>query len=231
MDAIILAWAKAIRAADTGIRVWEDPTYHDMTKANQDMVAACHVLCPNRQIFLSANDDYRAYFAEQRNKGAELQFYSCSGPVRLMDPYAYHRLQAWTCWQSGATATYFWAFGDTGGAPAWNEYAAKGSAYTPLFLGADSVTAGKHMEACREGVEDFEYLAMLHDAVDAAVAKGSSSDTVTRARNALAELPNRVCASGITKSFGWRDENVDRSVADKARREILDLLAALQEGK
>ena len=231
MDAIILAWAKVIRAADTGIRIWEDPTYHDMTKANQDMVAACHVLCPNRQIFLSSNDENRAYYAQQQKKGIELQFYSCSGPVRLLDPYAYHRLQAWTCWQTGATATYFWAFGDTGGASAWNEYAAKGSAYTPLFLGADSVTAGKHMEACREGVEDFEYLAMLHDAVDAAAAKGTSSDTVTRARNALAELPNRVCASGVTKSFHWNDEHVNRTDADKARREILDLLVALQEGK
>ena len=49
-DAVIFAWAKAIRAANTGLQIWEDPTYGDMTLANQEMVAACHVLCPNPDI-------------------------------------------------------------------------------------------------------------------------------------------------------------------------------------
>ena len=228
-DAIILAWAKAIRAADTGLRVWEDPVYQDMTKANQDMVAACHVLCPNRQIFSSRNQDYRDYFAAQRNKGTELAFYSCSGPVRLLDPYAYHRLQAWSCWRYGAKATFFWAMGDNSGASCWNEYAIKGAGYTPLFLDATTVTPGKHMEACREGVEDYEYLAMLSDAIDEASKKGIAGDLLDRAKKALDELPKQVCESGATSSWRWRDEKVDRTAADTARVAILDQLAALRD--
>jgi hypothetical protein len=230
-DAVILAWAKAIRAAGAGVRVWEDTVHKDMAKANQDMVAACHVLCPNRQIFLFAPQDYRDYFVGQRERGATLEFYSCSGPARLLDPYAYHRLQAWTCWQYGATASYFWAFGDDGGGTSWNEYAQKGSAYTPLFLDAASVTAGKHLEACRESIEDYECLAMLRDAIADADASGRRSDALDRARTVLASVPGEVCDRGKSLTFRWSAENVDRAAADRARIEILEALAALQEKK
>ena len=47
-DRIILAWARAVRAAGTGVRVWEDPLHEAPAKASQEMMAACHVLCPNR---------------------------------------------------------------------------------------------------------------------------------------------------------------------------------------
>ena len=229
-DAVILAWAKAIRAADTGIRVWEDPVYGDMSKANQDMVAACHVLCPNRIIFLRARQSYRDYFVEQRNRGIALEFYSCSGPARLLDPYAYYRLQAWTCWRYGAQAMHFWAFSDASGASSWNEYLVKRNAYTPLFLDATTVVAGKQMEACREGVEDYEYFVMLREAIDQAAQRGADDALLERARALLTQRPAEVCEAGKSTTMRWHNADVDRAVADQARTEVLDTLTALQGG-
>ena len=229
-DEVILAWAKAIRAADTGIRVWEDPIYEDMTEANPAMVSACHVLCPNRAIFLRANQAYRDFFTAQRDRGSALEFYSCSGPARLLDPYAYYRMQAWTCWQYGATGSYFWAFGDGGGAPSWNGYILPGSDYTPLFLDETSVTAAKELEACREGIEDYEYLRMLRDAIATAATRGVRAEVLEQARKVLAEVPERVCKAGASETFRWSDA-IDRTLADQARVEILDTLAALETAK
>jgi hypothetical protein len=229
-DAIILAWAKAIRAADTGIRIWEDPIYRgDMTKANPDMIAACHVLCPNRPIFLSSPQSYRDYYVARRNEGIALEFYSCSGPVRSLDPYAYHRLQAWECWRYDAQAMYFWAFGDTGYGSSWNEYAARGTDYCPQFLGPKTVTAGKHLECAREGVQDFEYLVMLRDAVAEAESAGKAGDAVKHAKQLLAELPEQVLEAGASDSLWWR-EDIDRNMADTARVKVLDALVALGGG-
>jgi hypothetical protein len=42
-----LAWARAVRAAGTGVRIWEDPMHADPAQANPEMMAGCHVLCPN----------------------------------------------------------------------------------------------------------------------------------------------------------------------------------------
>jgi len=225
-DEIILAWAQAIRAAETGLRIWEDPIYKDMDKANPEMVAACHVLCPNRPIFLRADQGYRDYFAEQRERGISLEFYSCSGPARLLDPYSYYRLQAWDCWQHGAEATYFWALADTGGASSWNEYTTKHNAYTPLFLDDTSVTAGKRLEVCREAVEDYEYFVMLAQAIADAPGRGVDDAVIARARGLLAELPAQVLEAGKTSGFRWVDD-LDRTLADQARVAMLDAMVEL----
>ncbi|MFO7973806.1 MAG: hypothetical protein R6V12_04145 [Candidatus Hydrogenedentota bacterium] len=227
-DETILLWAKAINAMNTGIRIWEDPIYRgDMAQANQEMVRACHVLCPNRPIFLNSPESYRQYFVDRRNEGIALEFYSCSGPVRLLDPYAYHRMQAWECWKYKADATYFWALGDTGGGSSWNEYVAPGTDYCPFFLAPASVTAGKHMESIRESVEDFEYLVMLREAIARAEQADKPAETIGKARALLEELPNQVLEASRADTFRWK-EPLDRGFADRARMQIADMLVQLQ---
>jgi GNAT superfamily N-acetyltransferase len=228
-DAIILAWAKAIEGSQAGLKIWEDPTYSDLSAANPEMIEACDLICPNRQIMLAAGLAYQAYLAEQLAKGIELAFYSCSGPARLLDPYAYYRLQAWTCWQQGASESHFWAFGDNGNASSWNEYGTINRvAYTPLFLDATSVTPAKQMEAAREGVEDYEYLFMLRDAIAQAEQSGISPEIIEQARTVLTERPDQVLSAsyGDNPAFWWSEE-IDRGRADQARVEILDLLVSL----
>ena len=223
-DEIILAWARAIRAANTGVKIWEDPCHADPTAANQAMMRACHVLCPNRPTFLKASPAYREYFVQRREQGSELAFYSCSGPVQSLDPYTYHRLQAWTCWEFDARASFFWAFGDGGGGSSWNEYAAPRAGYVPFFLDATSVTAGKHMEALREGVEDYEYLVMLKTCLADVENAGRKNTALDRARRLLADATQRVCHAGGADDLDWQRQK-DRTRADEVRREILDLLS------
>ena len=226
-DEIILAWAKALRAANTGVKIFTDPTHANPAQANQEMMAACDVLCPNRPMFLAGNQAFRDYYAQRRAAGTELAFYSCSGPARLLDPYAYHRLQAWTCWQQGAQSSSFWAFGDAGGGSSWNEYAQQRStSYTPLFLDMESVTAGKHMEAIRESVEDYEYFVMLRDKVAAAEKAGAKSPALKRARALLATGADRVLNAPDASKLSWFAPK-DRSLADAVRMEILEALESL----
>ncbi len=226
-DEIILAWAQALRTANTGVKIWEDPTHGNPAKANQTMMAACDVLCPNRPMFLAGNQPFRDYYAQRHAAGTELAFYSCSGPARLLDPYAYHRLQAWTCWQQGARSSYFWAFGDAGGGSSWNEYAQQRSAaYTPLFLDPAGVTAGKHMEAIRESIEDYEYLVLLRDKLAAADKAGRTGLPVDRARRLLAGAADRVLHAPDAGKLTWSAPK-ERGIADAVRMEILEALEAL----
>ncbi len=221
-DGVIAAWAAPIHAAQTGLRVWEDPIYDDMSQADPSLAAASDVLCPNRTIFRPAPQAYRDYYETARRQGTALEFYSCSGPVRLLAPYTYFRMQAWDCWVYRGEATYFWAFADGAGASSWNEYTLTRNAYTPLFLDAHSVVRGKHMEACREGIEDFEYLTMLR----AAVEKGGESEAAKKGRQLLEEAPRRVADAGWGK-IQWYAEESDTTLADRTRVEILEALAAL----
>jgi len=221
-DAIIIAWANAIRAAGADLTIWEDPTYDSVSESQAAMAAVCDVICPNRTIFLRADEEYRNFYRAQRDAGKRLEFYSCSGPSTLLDPYSYYRLQAWTCWKEGAEASYFWAFGDNADISPWNEYLAPRNVYMLSFLDDISVTPAKMMEAAREGVQDYEYFVLLQAAVDAAPA-GPAKDAAAKL---LAELPDRVLDAGTTLGLMWHDE-MDRTHADAARVEILDALATL----
>ena len=235
-DDIILEWAKAIRAANTGIRIWEDPTYRDMSQATEAMIDACHVLCPHLKIFLNTSapirppavaQAFRDYYTRKRDQGIELAFYTAGGPARLLDPYAYYRITAWTCWRYGAKAMYFWALTDTGGASSWNEYVTPKTPYAPLFLAADSVTAGKHLEAAREGVQDYEYFVMLDRAVREASAQGAKRPAAEKARQLLESLPAGVCEAAVSQHTRWLEDKVDRTLADEARIRVLAALTAL----
>ena len=149
-----------------------------------------------------------------------LQFYSCSGPARLLDPYSYYRLQAWHCWQIGASGSWFWSFGDNEGSSSWNEYLATAGPYTPLFLDDASVVAGKQMEAIRESVEDYEYFGMLRQAIERAKTAGKAGPETDSAEALLTNRVQQVLtAQGVNKLF-WRDPK-DRGQADTLRIEVL----------
>lgn len=226
MDATILAWARAIRTAGSGVQVWEDPIHKDPFAASQAMLGAIDLLCPNRQMCYQY-PKYGEYYTQKRPAGTKLEFYSCAGPVRLLDPYSYHRLQAWDCWRHGAQSMYFWAFSDSGGASSWNEYAMAHACYTPLFLDERGVTAGKHMEAIREGVEDYEYLAMLRVAVAEAEKAGRGGAALASAKTLLDHAAERVCTAKDVAQWHWSAPK-DRAVADRVRVEILDALEGLK---
>ena len=223
----IIAWSRAIHAAEPDVIVWEDPTFQDPQSAPAEFWTACDVICPNRVMWLTGSEALREFYPDQQRQGRTLQFYSCSGPARLLDPYSYYRLQAWHCWQIGATGSFFWAFGDDGGASSWNEYAAKRPAFTPVYLDEQSVTPAKQMEAIRESVEDYEYFAMLRDAIARARDRQIASDRLAAAQALLDDRVGEVLASPGVEQIFWHDSK-DRSRADGVRVEILKMLAELR---
>jgi len=223
----IVAWARAIRAAQPKVLIWLDPTYKDPRKAPPELFDACDILCPNRPMWLAGGKRFEQFYLEQKQRGRTLQFYSCSGPAKLLDPYSYHRLQAWHAWHVGGTGSFFWAFGDNSKASSWNEYLAVAGPYTPLFLDAQSVTAGKHMEAIRESAQDYEYLVMLRAAVHRAKSAGRGGAEVARAERLLDAGVAEVLASPGADQIHWHVPK-DRSKADALRVKLLEALAALR---
>lgn len=223
----LLAWARAIRAAEPDVLIWEDPTYRNPSAAPAELFDVCDILCPNRPMWLGQGKPFAKFYRDQRTKGRTLQSYSCSGPAKLLDPYSYHRLQAWHCWDIGGTGSFFWAFGDNSGASSWNEYFAKAGPYTPLFLDDSSVTAGKHMEAIRESVQDYEYFVLLKAAVERAKSAGRSDAAVGRAQNILGNAAAEVLRSEDVAKLRWHEPK-DRTAADSARLRILEALMALK---
>ncbi len=226
-DRIIVEYAKVIRAAQPDVVIWEDPTWPDPTQATPELFELSDVLCPNLPMWISRGQSFADFYVQQRQAGRRLWFYSCSGPGRLLDPYSYHRMQPWFCWKYGAEGAGYWAFGDSNGASSWNEYASQVGAYTPLFLDRNSVTSGKHFEAIREGVEDFEYLCLLRKRVEALERQGVQNGALKAARTLLNSAADRVTGGMTSATLIYWKAPKNRSVADQVRGEILEALMRL----
>lgn len=225
-DEIIIGWARAIKAAEPEVVIWEDPAWRVPKEGTPEMYAVSDVLCPNRPMWLGADKSFAEFYLDQQTRGKTLQLYSCSGPARLLDPYAYYRLQAWHAWSIGATGSFFWAFGDNGKASSWNEYASAGGPYTPLFLDDSSVTGAKQMEAIRESAQDYEYFVMLSEAVQRARDDERTSSACQDAQRLLDQAVGDVLtAQGVTDLHWHAPKNRER--ADRIRVELLQSLANL----
>jgi F5/8 type C domain len=223
----LLPWARAVRRAGTGVRVFEDATFQPPPALPPALAGLLDVFCVHRTLGLLHGSSYWSAVTALRSPTRRLEIYQARGPTRTMSPYSYYRLQAWQAFAVGAEGSSFWAFADGGGLGSWNELAVTRAAYTPLFLAPDSVTAGKHMEAIVESEHDFEVLSLLRDAVQAAEADAPRRPLVEEARRLLRDEPARVLGKPTLDGLAWtRDEDPTR--ADTVRAEAADLLVRLR---
>jgi hypothetical protein len=225
----IVLWAEAIEAAAPEVVIWEDVVYRDPTEAPARLFEVCDVLSPNLPMFMGFNPEGRQVYVNQTKAGKTLWFYSCSGPGKQLDPYNYHRGQFWWSLKYGSVGSCYWAFGDEGGSGnSWNAYLQTRNQYSPLFLDATSVTRGKHMEAIREGAQDYEYFVMLRKRIEELEKRGVSNPVLEKAKGVLNEGPERVVAQLEGAPITWGKE-FDRSLMDQVRVEVLEALVELED--
>lgn len=204
-------WADAVRGAATGLKIFENPLGLGST---QRVLPLTDVLCLSREE-LARSPDAGAMVALRRPEQS-LAFYSAAGPARGLDPYTYYRLQPWLCWRYGATESHFWSFSDNGRTSSWNEYLAQNVGFVPYFLDATSAYSSKQMESLREGVEDYEYLALLRD-------RCASQKDGTQCSEILQRSVAAVLDADGASNFAWTTPK-SRGAADVARLQILDYL-------
>ncbi len=222
-DAIIIAWAKAIKATCPDITLFEDPTYLDPTKALPELFTCVDILCPHTPHRVSKGKSFRDFYVKQREDGRTLWLYSCNGPARHLDPVTYHRGQMWNAFDMGAVGTFYWALGCGGGiGNSFKAYHQTGLEYSPFFVSDTSVMQSKHSEAIREGVQDYEYMVMLRDRI-AELRKQGKSAQADQKQTVLDASLKRVIDSIIADGMDWRREK-DRSIMDQSRIAILKAL-------
>lgn len=225
---IIAAWGNAINAAQPGVVVWEDPCYEEPTQVDAKVFAACDALCPNMFHWMTYGTDFQDFYLAQQAAGKDLYFYACSGPGKLLDPIYYHRAQFWWALQTQARGSFYWAFGDEGGGSSFQAYTQGRTQYSPLFITPTEVVTGKHMEAIREGAQDYEYFAMLRARVAELEQQGVSTPLVAEAKALIQELPVQVTSRLSSGAAMWHQPDKERDFMDEARLQALEMLSRLQ---
>lgn len=194
------AWIAALKKADPRVKIFMNPSVSSLIKTKvRDVADNSDILCAHRFSYVREKKPAEAFFANAAAKGKEFHFYACSGPVRISDPTYYYRLTSWLAFSQGATGIGFWSFSDTGkAASSWNEYSSLRHSYTPAFLSGDAAIPSIHLEALREGIQDYTLLTMLKEASE----KHPTNPHAEQAREILK------AASGLLKA-GESVDDVD----------------------
>ena len=220
----IFAWCEAIRAGEPRFKIWEDPIYNPITATPKELLEVCDTICPNRPLWMGSPKSYEETIRPFIAAGKRLDFYSCSGPVLLLDPYAYHRLQAWQLFREGGKGSFFWAFYDGTGTP-WNAYRETSVGFAPLFIEPDNpeIIPTKQIAAMRESTFDFEILTMYKNRLEEAKSKGAN---VEAEEQWLTEQIDAVIRDESARNTQWPKAK-DRTGADRVREEILRRLETM----
>jgi len=225
-DAHLLAWGKAIKAGAPQVRLFSDPIWREPAKAqSQESFSLPDILCPHPDWA----DNYFVKIAH-RNK-QNLWFYNGLGLRRLGDPQLGYRQMAWRVFRDGGVGEGFWSFGDlSGAATSWNEYNAARPTYAPAFIDTDTVYNSIHWDAVRDGVTDYEELALLRDAIQ----KSSNAALKTQAQKVLNDA---VAAATTLASEGSVDDdkgiydwnrNIDPTVVDAQLLKVRAMLETMR---
>jgi hypothetical protein len=224
-DTHAVAWAKPIAAAAPELMLFSDPIWErpDQTKT-PEALTLMDVLCFHIPVYYQGGAPVRDFVQKLRADGKTIWLYQATGPVRAYDPQLSYRQLAWHSFSIGGSGVGSWALTDTGGTPtSWTEYSVSNTSYAPIFVSEKSANTSLHWEAMREGVEDYEELAMLQDAIIA------SKDAAwkTRAEKVLADAVQTVTANWDAKR-AWTSER-DPNLTDAALQKVRALLS--QKGK
>ena len=121
---------------------------------------------------------YPDWFGTIKSFGKELWTYECLRPMKAKEPYSYYRLLPWRAFKRGQTGAGFWIYYyglnfEPGTVP-WDDsirphgfsgvvYGAKAS---PVSRNGENIIPSRRWEAWREGVEDYQYLFELQQAIN-----------------------------------------------------------------
>jgi len=209
--------ASALKSVASEVGVFSNPQWRDPTKAkDQNAFLLPDILCTSG---IYAMDFYEKL---RRDHGRQLWFYTTPPGVHALDPQGFYRDYAWEVFAMHGVGEGWWAFGDTTTPTSWNAYNSAYGGYSPVFLDEDHVYNSIHWEAVREGVEDFEILSMLNDAIQ----KSANPQQKERAQKIL-DAAVTIAKKNYNK--GQWPSQTDPDVVDAELTKVRDMLEQMDQ--
>jgi hypothetical protein len=142
------------------------------------------------------------WFSAIKSFGKEIWAYECLRPMKARMPYSYFRLIPWRAFRRGQTGAGFWIYylglDFKPGAAFWNDTlrplgvssVVYGTKTSPVGGLTENIVPSRRWEAWREGVEDYQYLYELQQAINKIRTKDPA--TAKKAQDTLDRQVNRV---------------------------------------
>ncbi len=185
--------AKLIRRADPNILIYTDPTSGTNRQSLEMLDGLIDIWCPSSELLERFTDEIIP-FAKQ--VGKEVWFYDAAGRAKTLSCLGIYRRRFWFAWDMGFTGAGWWCYASNANADRWEGITSFGDFFATVYDGSEGqVVSSKRWEVAREGIEDYEYLYLLREAIRNAEKRGVSGEVLEEARKILREVPTRIEAN------------------------------------
>ncbi len=182
--------AKVVRQADPEILIYTDPTSGTTMKSVEMLTGLIDIWCPSSELLERLGDEL---IPAAKRVGKHVWFYDAAGGARTLSCLGIYRWRFWYAWNLGLTGAGWWtyAYGDH----LWDSTNPAGDYYSTVYRAPGAIVTSKRWEVAREGIEDYEILHLLKDAIRRAKEKQISDPAVAEAEQLLRTLPVTVEAA------------------------------------
>lgn len=201
----VVAAGEAVRKADPQALIIENPYRAATWDMLRRMDPVVDIWCPELKW---AEGDLLEFFRD----GSQI-LWSYQVLPKESPAFSHYRRSFWDCRHKGITGQGFWCYADLGGSN-WDPLDGGRTDYAVVYDGdPDELIPSVRWEAWREGTEDYTYLWMLQEAVEAG-----------RGTAAQAEQARRL----LTDTVADMARTTSPAALSDARETALRLLAAMQ---
>ena len=221
----LVAVAKLAREADPNILIYTDPTSGTTMESVKMLTGLIDIWQTSTELLERLGPEI---LPEAHRVGKEVWFYDAAGGAKTLSSLGIYRERFWRAWREDFTGVGWWVY-SMHGVDRWDGPNATGEFYASVYEGANGPITSKRWEASLEGVQDYERLYLLRQAITEAEKRGVSQADLEAAKRLLKELPGNV--DDTLRRTGRRlpltldsvplYEQATRTV-EEARREIVD---------
>ena len=180
--------AKVIREADPNILIYTDPT-SGTTMETVDMLRdLIDIWCPSSELLERLGNDL---VPAAKEVGTFVWYYDAPGRSKTLSPLGHYRPWMWYAWNMGFSGAGWWVFSNHG-PDRWEGPNPTGNFFCTAYDCPAGVVTSRRWEATREGIEDYEYLYLLREAIADAEARGVPADKLAEARELITTVPLEV---------------------------------------
>ena len=185
----LVAVAKLIRQADPNILIYTDPTCGMTMETVEMFTGLIDIWCPSAELLRRFGKEL---LPVAKQVGKEIWNYDPAGRARTLSCLGIYRWRFWNAWNDGFTGVGWWCYSHHR-ADYWDGPNPTGNYYPTIYDGPrGEIIDSKRWEAGREGVEDYEYLYMLREAIREAEERGVVGEPLENAKRVLEEVPREV---------------------------------------
>lgn len=178
--------AKLIREADPNILIYTDPTSGTTMESVEMYKELIDIWCPSGELLDRLGPEM---LPVAREYASEIWYYDAPGRAKTLSTLSHYRRWIWYAWNQGFTGAGWWVFAHHGDADRWDGPNATGNFYATAYDSPNGVVTSRRWEVTREGIEDYEYLYMLREAIHEAEARGVPESALEEPRRLLTEMP------------------------------------------